>query len=70
MLFGYFNSEITRLIKGTFKGTMEADSCGDGCRQPMLILVNTRLFLCLNTPQRFPLLTNMTFTEVFQKPGF
>lgn len=28
---GYFNNEITRLINGTFKGTVEADSCGNMC---------------------------------------
>lgn len=33
--FGYFNNEITCLINGTFKGTVEADSCSNMCHYPI-----------------------------------
>lgn len=64
MLFWYFNNEIVCLTKGTFKGTVEADSWGNICHYP--ISLHECMFLCLTYLYVFSALTNMTFTGVFQ----
>lgn len=65
MLFWYFNNEIVCLTKGTFKGTVEADSCGNICHYP--ISLHEYVFMLSLTYLRvFSTLTNMTFVEAFQ----
>lgn len=40
-LFGYFNEEIVCLTKGTFKGTVEADSWDNISHYPISLLGHT-----------------------------
>lgn len=65
-MFWYFNNEIVCLTKETFKGTVEADSCGNICHYP-ISLHECMLYALLNIPLSvFSTLTNKTFIKVFQ----
>lgn len=63
--FCQFNNEIVCLTKGTLKGTVEADSRGKACHQP--ITLHKRAFMLYSTHLcALSTLTNITFMEVFQ----